>query len=129
MPVSSLAVNVSSGQDLSLAHTLSTSVTITNPVGGKKGQKILFRLTQGGGGSNLVTWGSAYDFTAGLAAPILKTDAGQLDVLGFMYNSNTGKWAYVARGDHAGSLLPSQSWKAATPVYLGTAGRSPRGRH
>jgi hypothetical protein len=84
---------------------------MSNPVGGRDGQQLLLHLTQGGRGHNAVTWGSAYEFST-LTYPILKTEVGQTDVLGFIHDASTGKWRFVARGDHYGRMLPGQAWKA-----------------
>ncbi len=127
MTVAPVVVDASSGAHLTLSHTLSTSVTMANPIGGREGQKILFRLTQGGRGSSLITWDSAYDFSAGLALPVLKNAPGDIDLLGFMYDATKAKWVYVARGDHYGVLLTKEAWAAARPEVCGTAGRTPRG--
>jgi hypothetical protein len=111
MAATSIPVNASSGEHMSLSHTLSAPVTMTNPVGGRDGQRLLLHLTQGGRGHNGVSWGSAYEFTT-LPHPTLKTTVGHTDVLGFVHDAATGKWRYVARADHYGRMLPSQAWNA-----------------
>jgi hypothetical protein len=104
-------VDASSGGALSLAHTLTASVGVNNPIGGRDGQKLLLRITQGALGNHALTWGSAYEFST-LTRPILKTQAGHTDGLGFIYNAATGKWRYVAREDHHGNMLPASAWNA-----------------
>jgi hypothetical protein len=109
---SPIPVDASSGRDVSVAHTLSGSATVTNPVGsGTRGQRILIRLTQGGGGFHQVTFDGAYGFTpGGLARPILKKEPGSVDLLGFRYDASKRRWLLVARGDHHGVMLPSRAW-------------------
>jgi hypothetical protein len=83
---------------------------VANPVGGRDGQKLVFRLTQSGSGHHGVTWGDAYDFSGELARPVLKATPGTTDLLGFIYDAAKAKWVYVARGDHYENMMPAKAW-------------------
>jgi hypothetical protein len=67
-----------------------------NPANAVAGQQIIFQITQGAGAPYILTWGSAYEFSNGLPAPILSTTAGQTDLLGFIYNTGTRTWLFAA---------------------------------
>ena len=58
-----------------------------NPSNPSHGQQIIFQVTQGAAGPSSVTWGTGYEFSAGLPQPSLSTTAGQTDLLGFIYNA------------------------------------------
>jgi len=89
-----IAVDASLGNDFRV--TISASRTMGNPSNPVDGQQIIFQVTQGSGGSSAITWGSGYEFSAGLPQPTLSTTAGQLDLLGFIYNAAKGKWLLAA---------------------------------
>jgi hypothetical protein len=89
-----IAVDASLGNDFRL--TLGGNHTISTPVNPTDGEQIIFQITQGPGGSKTVTWDTGYEFSAGLPQPALSTTAGQLDLLGFIYNAVKGKWLLAA---------------------------------
>lgn len=89
-----IAVDASLGNDFRV--TIAASRTIGNPSNAVNGQQIIFQITQGSGGSGAITWGSDYEFSAGLPQPTLSTAAGQTDLLGFIYNAAKGKWLLAA---------------------------------
>jgi hypothetical protein len=66
------------------------------PANPTDGQKITFQVTQGTGAPFTLSWSSGYEFAAGLPQPTLSTTAAQIDLLGFIYNPNKGKWLLVA---------------------------------
>ena len=76
--------------------TIGGNRTMGNPSNPADGQQIIFQVTQGAGGSSALTWGSGYEFSAGLPQPTLSTTAGQTDLLGFIYNAAKGKWLLAA---------------------------------
>lgn len=63
-----------------LAAGTSSSRTMANISGAIVGARVVFVVTQGGGGSNLITWGTMYGW-AGSTAPTLSTAAGKSDVI------------------------------------------------
>ena len=69
-----IAVDASLGNDFRV--TIAGNRTMGNPANPSDGQKITFQVTQGSGGSFTLTWGSAYEFSAGLPQPTLSTDGG-----------------------------------------------------
>jgi hypothetical protein len=85
-----IVVDASLGNDFRV--TITGNQTMGNPANPTDGQKIVFQITQGAGGSNTITWGSGYEFSTSLPQPTLSTKAGQTDLLGFIYNSDKGKW-------------------------------------
>lgn len=89
-----IAVDASAGNDFRL--TVAASRTMGNPLNPVDGQKATFQITQGGSGSCVITWDSAYEFGSGLPQPTLSTATGQTDLLGFIYNQQLGKWLCIA---------------------------------
>jgi len=89
-----IAVDASLGNDFRV--TIAGNRTMGNPSVPVDGQKIVFQITQGTGGPFTITWGSSYEFSAGLAQPTLSTTAGLTDLLGFIYNAAKTKWLLVA---------------------------------
>ena len=89
-----VAVDASLGNDFRV--TLGGNRSMGNPANAVAGQQIIFQITQGAGAPYILTWGSAYEFSNGLPAPILSTTAGQTDVLGFIYNTGTRTWLFAA---------------------------------
>ena len=76
--------------------TIAGNRTMGNPANPSNGQQIIFQVTQGSGGSFTLSWGSSYEFSAGLPQPSLSTTAGQTDLLGFIYNAAKGTWLLAA---------------------------------
>ena len=89
-----ISVDASLGNDFRV--TIAASRTMGNPANPTDGQKITFQITQGAGGSAVITWSSSYEFSDGLPQPTLSTKAGQTDLLGFIYNAAKGKWLLAA---------------------------------
>jgi hypothetical protein len=89
-----ISVDASLGNDFRV--TIAASRTMGNPANPADGQQVIFQITQGPGGSSAITWGSGYEFSTGLPQPTLSTAAGQLDLLGFIYNQAKGKWLLAA---------------------------------
>jgi hypothetical protein len=89
-----IAVDASQGNDFRV--TIGGNRTMGNPSNPTAGQQIIFQITQGSAGSSTVTWGSAYEFSAGLPSPTLSTAAGQTDLLGFIYSAAKGQWLLAA---------------------------------
>ena len=91
---STIAVDASLGNDFRV--TLGANRTMGNPANPTDGQQIIFQITQGTGGSATITWGSSFEFSAGVPQPTLSTAAGQTDLLGFIYNAANGTWLLAA---------------------------------
>jgi hypothetical protein len=89
-----IAVDASLGNDFRV--TIAASRTMGNPANPTDGQQIIFQVTQGPVGSSTITWGSGYEFSSGLPQPTLSTAAGQLDLLGFIYNATKQTWLLAA---------------------------------
>ncbi len=89
-----IGVDASLGNDFRL--TIAGIRTMGNPANPSNGQQIIFQVTQGPGGSFTLSWGSSYEFSAGLPQPSLSTTAGQTDLLGFIYNAAKGNWLLAA---------------------------------
>lgn len=89
-----VVVDASLGNDFRL--TLNESRTLANPFRGADGQKITFQITQGGNGSNAITWADSYAFSTSLPRPALSTQVGETDLLGFIYNATKGRWLFAA---------------------------------
>lgn len=89
-----IAVDASLGNDFRL--TLGGNRSMGNPSNPVSGQQIIFQITQGAGAPYTLTWGSAYEFSNGLPAPILSPTTGQTDVLGFIYYASNRTWLFAA---------------------------------
>jgi hypothetical protein len=90
---STISVNAAQGNDFRV--TLSGDSTMGNPAGAVDGQRITFHITQSSGGSDTVTWGSAYNFGSAGGPPKLSTSGNATDVVGFIYNAAVGAWLCV----------------------------------
>lgn len=99
--------------------TIAASRTMSNPANAVDGQKIVFLVTQGGGGSCILTWGSLYEFSTGLPQPTLSTAVGQTDLLAFIYNGALGKWLFVA---FVGEFYPVPTVSKVSPDSGPTTG-------
>ena len=89
-----IAVDASQGNDFRL--TIAADRTMANPSNSTDGQQIIFQVTQGPNAPCTLSWGSSYDFSAGVPQPTLSTVAGQTDLLGFIYNAARGSWLLAA---------------------------------
>jgi hypothetical protein len=94
-----IATNADSGDVFTV--TIAASRTISNPTGTPTdGQQIMYRITQGTGGSFTITWGSIFHFSTDVPTPTLTTAAAKTDYIGFQYNAANTSWdcLAVARG-------------------------------
>ncbi len=89
-----IAVDASLGNDFRV--TIAGNRAIANPSNQAPGQQIIFQVTQAPGGPFSLSWGGAYEFSDGLPQPVLSTQAGRTDLLGFIYNAAKGKWLLAA---------------------------------
>jgi len=112
-----ITVDASLGNDFRV--TIAASRVMGNPANPTDGQKIVFQITQGKAGSCTITWGSAFDFSAGLPQPTLSTAAGQTDLLAFIYNAALGKWLCVA---FVGGFYPVPTVSKVSPNSGPTTG-------
>ncbi len=71
--------------------TIAASRTMGAPTNPHDGQRILYRIKQGGAGSNTITWDTIFDWGAG-GAPTLSTAIGKIDLCPGIYYGNTAKW-------------------------------------
>ena len=90
----SISVDASLGNDFRV--TIAGNRTMVNPSNPTDGQRIVFEITQGAGGSYTISWGSDYGFSAGLPQPTLSTAQGKTDLLFFVYNATIGQWLLTA---------------------------------
>jgi hypothetical protein len=89
-----IAVDAAQGNDFRL--TIAANRTMANPSNSVDGQQIIFQVTQGTNAPCTISWGSSYEFSAGVPQPTLSTAAGQTDLLGFIYNAAKGTWLLAA---------------------------------
>lgn len=89
-----IAVDASLGNDFRV--TIAASRTMGNPSTSADGQQMIFQITQGPGAPYIITWDTDYEFSASLPQPVLSGQAGQTDLLGFIYNAAKGKWLLAA---------------------------------
>ncbi len=75
-------VNWDASGGASAQVTIAGNRTIANPTNLRTGAIYILRVIQGGGGSNTLTWGSAFRWPAG-TAPTLTTTVGRVDVMTF----------------------------------------------
>jgi hypothetical protein len=90
-----ITVAATAGNDFRLTLTASGH-TLGSPSGGVDGQEIIVQITQGTGGGFTISYGTGYEFSAQLPAPVLSVTAGQVDVLKFLYNAAKGKFFFMA---------------------------------
>jgi len=76
--------------------TLGASRIMDAPTNPTDMQKIIYLITQGGTGSNTITWNAAFAFGSDLPVPTLSPAVGKIDALGFMYVLSINKWLYIA---------------------------------
>ena len=67
--------------------TVTTNSTMNNPTNAVDGATYLLVVTQGTGGSNTLSFGTAYKFPGG-TAPSLSTGSSQVDVIAFISNGS-----------------------------------------
>jgi len=89
-----IAVDASLGNDFRV--TIGGNRTMGSPANPAPGQQIIFQITQGTGGPYSITWDTGYEFSVGLPQPALSTEAGQTDLLGFIYNAAKSRWLLAA---------------------------------
>jgi hypothetical protein len=89
-----ITVNAALGNDFRV--TVNGNRAMAKPTNPSDGQKIVFQVTQGTGGSFTITWDSSYEFSSSLPQPTLSSTAGQTDLLGFIYNAAKGTWLLAA---------------------------------
>ena len=87
-----IAVDCSLGNQGNI--TLTTSRNIGAPTGSPSdGQTFLFRITQGGSGSNVITtWDTIYKWNNTITLPTLSTAVGKIDYIGFKYSVASTAW-------------------------------------
>ncbi len=91
-----IATDAALGSEFSV--TLADSRTMDNPTNPIAGQRLTYRLTQGGAGSCLVTWDTAFHFGTDVASPTLSTVVGKVDYITFEYNGSAWDCLAWARG-------------------------------
>lgn len=106
-----IAVDASAGNDFRV--TIGGNRTMGTPSNPADGQKITFQVTQGTGGSYTLSWGSGYEFSAGLPQPTLSSTAGDTDLLCFIYNSAKSAWLLAA---FVNGFVGSTSTPTPTPT-------------
>jgi hypothetical protein len=89
-----IAVDASLGNDFRV--TIAANRTMGKPANPANGQQIIFQVTQGAAGFCSITWDNSYEFSSSMPQPVLSTGAGQLDLLGFIYNAAKARWLFAA---------------------------------
>jgi len=77
--------------------TLGGNRTLGAPTNPKKGQMIVFRITQDGTGSRTLAYNAIYRFSTDIPSPTLSTGGGDVDYLGFIYNDADSKWDCIGK--------------------------------
>ncbi len=92
------AATVTTNAALGNTFTLTTSqsFTMANPTNPTNGQKIIYKIKQGSGGSKIITWDTAFRGSNDITLPILTTDESYVDYIGFIYDSAATKWNCMA---------------------------------
>jgi hypothetical protein len=89
-----VATDASLGNYFYVTLTNAASTAVSNPTNPVDGQVITYEFTQNGSGTNLVTWGTAFDGCAS-GIPTLSTAAGKVDVVGWKYSGRLSKWVLL----------------------------------
>lgn len=78
--------------------TATANTTINNPTGTfQDGQRMLYRITQGGIGANLITLDTKFRIPRSSSDPLpFSTTLGYTDMLGVMYNKPVDKWDVIS---------------------------------
>lgn len=95
--VAAVADGASIAIDAALGSVFTTTLAadghaIAAPAHPVSGKRIIVRLTQGGTGTNTVTWNSVFRFSTSVQSPTLSTSVGKVDYIEFMYNATASKW-------------------------------------
>jgi hypothetical protein len=90
-----IAVDASLGNLFTV--TIAGNRTLGAPTNPKQGQMIVFRITQGVGGSHTLGYNAIYRFSTDIPSPTLSTGAGDVDYLGFIYNEADTKWDCIGK--------------------------------
>lgn len=75
--------------------TFASSRTLANPTNPTDGQRVIWEITQGSGGSKILTLDTKFLLGSDLTTAVLSTTAGKVDLLGAIYNSTLDKWLVV----------------------------------
>jgi len=89
-PGASVAVDAATGSVFDL--TCAQNFTLSNPTNPTSGQKVIFRIEQGGAGSFVITLDTKFRVPTDLTGFLLSTAVGTHDILGFIYNLADDKW-------------------------------------
>lgn len=97
LTVAAVADGASIAIDAALGSIFTTTLAadghaIAAPAHPVSGKRIIVRLTQGGTGTNTVTWNSVFRFSTSVQSPTLSTSVGKVDYIEFMYNATASKW-------------------------------------
>lgn len=76
--------------------TVAASRTLAAPTNPSDGQQIEYIITQGGAGSNIITWNAIFNVGATVSFPTLSTVVGKRDRITFEYSSAAAKWDLLA---------------------------------
>lgn len=102
-PAVSLTDASSIATDASLSNyfrvTIAGNRTLTNPTNPVDGQRVIWEITQGSGGSHSLVLDTSFVFGAGITGISLSTDAGKTDLIGAIYVAPRGKWFVIAFAD------------------------------
>ena len=120
-----IAVDASQGNDFRL--TLGGNRTMGSPANPTDGQKIVFQITQGSAAPSTVAWSDGYAFSGALPQPTLSAQAGQTDLLGFIYNQSKQEWLLAASvlGFGQGVTASPSASPSITPTPTPTPTPSP----
>lgn len=96
LPFSS-TVNTDASSGNLFGFTATSNFTLSNPTNGTDGQKVVWRIKQGGGTSAAITFGTNFGFGVDIGSGVvLSNTSGSMDYLGAIYNSSASKWHVVS---------------------------------
>jgi len=75
--------------------TITADRTLANPTNPVDGQRVIWEIEQGSGGSKILTLGSDFAFGSDLTEVVLSITAGKKDLIGAIYSSVMAKWLVV----------------------------------
>lgn len=89
-------IAVPAGNGSHFRVTLTDDRTLGKPTGLTDGQRLLFEIIQGSGGSHALTLDSAYVLGSEISSVTLSTTEGARDFLGAIYNATTDELYVIA---------------------------------
>ena len=102
--------------------TLGGNRTLGAPTGAVDGQEITYLVVQDGTGSRTLSYNAIFDFGSS-GAPTLRTTAGAVDLLRFVYSSTLSKWVSTGGSSGGGGTDFAMSFLGTLATRVGTERR------